>query len=1010
MQVRASNTEIVAHTPARAMARAAGHAPEFPGQAFTGIDNFTGIDSLLHAVIENVPAMILVKDGGDLTYRLVNRVAREFFGLSHDQFAGRTDHDLFPADQAAEACASDRIALAGGIALDLPKVICRTGRGEHRIVKVRKIPVPAGAGTVASLVCIAQDITDSVRSKKALEDSEQRFRLFADTMTDQVFITDPENSRFYYVNPASEHILGLSPEQLYDDPGCLLRMIHPEDMELLAVRRRMEHELEPVYIEFRIGHPNRGERWVSLQTQAIRLESGAIRVHGVCKDITLHRAQQEALHQAKEQAEAANLAKSQFLANMSHEIRTPMNGVLGMTELLLGTSLGDRQRRFAETIHRSGEALMSIINDILDFSKIEAGKLELQEEEFELPVLIEEVAELLAPRAHQKRIELLYDVCPDVPARLIGDSGRLRQVILNLVGNAIKFTEHGEVMLSVGVDSDVSMPAGRTCLRFSVRDTGIGMAPEVIERLFRVFEQGSGATTRCYGGTGLGLAISQQLVNMMGGRISAQSASHQGSQFSFSIALARGQARPPEPNATLPLGGRRLLVVDDNPTNRAILLQQLENWGVACVAVGGGQEALETLEAASSAGRAFDAALIDTNMPGMSGIELAGRIRRNPRLCALRMMMLTSSCVEAEEDRARAEGVESFLQKPVRQGELRRAVGDVLLQRKSLSRQSANLAPAHLSGHVLVVEDNPVNLEIAVAMLERTGCTHVTAGNGRAALATLAANRFDLVLMDCQMPEMDGFEAVRLIRSGGGAYGPLAVASDLPVFALTANALSGDREKCLAGGFTDYLSKPFSEADLRSLLHEWLTDRSDPLGVEDAIVLPMSRTGPLPIVTEACTPGSSGRLPAYLAPPAGPAHAAPSPQGSVTAESPLDAAYLQRLAAMEYGTPGLMRRLFAALDSSAPALMKQLCAAVAKGDLEAARTSAHTLKSCHANLGAMKLAKTFAGIETAAHAGACPEIAELLEAAQAEFTRVSSALAELAEPKEKNDAKSAIAV
>ena len=969
---------------------------------------------MLHAIIENVPAMILVKDGGDLSYRLVNRVAREFFGLSREQFVGRTDHDLFPADQAAEACASDRIALAGGIAIDLPKLTRRTGRGDHRIVKVRKIPVPAGAGAATSLVCIAQDITDSVRSQKALEDSEQRFRLFADTMADQVFITDPENSRFYYVNPATEHILGLSPEQLYDDPGRLLRMIHPEDMELLEVRRRMERELEPVYIEFRIAHPDRGERWLSLQTQAIRLESGAIRVHGVCKDITLHRAQQEALHQAKEQAEAANLAKSQFLANMSHEIRTPMNGVLGMTELLLGTSLGDRQRRFAETVHRSGEALMSIINDILDFSKIEAGKLELQEEEFELPLLIEEVAELLAPRAHQKRIELVYDVCPDVPACLIGDSGRLRQVILNLVGNAIKFTEHGEVMLSVRVDSDISVPASRTCLRFSVRDTGIGMPPEVIERLFRVFEQGSGATTRRYGGTGLGLAISQQLVTMMGGRIGVESASHHGSQFSFSIALARGQAGPPEPNATFPPGGRRLLVVDDNPTNRAILMQQFENWGVACVAVGGGQEALETLEAASSAGHAFDAALIDTNMPGMSGIELAGRIRRNPRLCALRMMMLTSSCVEADEDRARAEGVEFFLQKPVRQGELRRAVGDVLLQRKSLSRQSANLAPAHLSGRVLVVEDNPVNLEIAVAMLERIGCTYVTAGNGRAALETLAADRFDLVLMDCQMPEMDGFEAVRLIRSDGGAYGPLAVANDLPVFALTANALSGDREKCLASGFTDYLSKPFSEADLRSLLHEWLTDRSDPLGaetgVEDAIVLPMSRTGPLPTVTDACTPGSSGRLPAYLAPPAGPAHAARSPQGRMTGESPLDAAYIQRLAAMEYGTPGLIRRLFAAFDSSAPALMKQLCAAVARGDLEAARTTAHTLKSCHANLGAMKLSKTFAVIETAARAGACPEIAELLESAQAEFTRVSSALAELAEPKEKQDAKSAIAV
>ncbi len=483
--------------------------------------------SFLESMVENVPVMLLVKSGTDLTYRHVNQRAVTYFGIPREQFIGRTDHQIFPADQADDANRSDRAALDGGCPVEVPLAVRLTGHGDHRLLRVRKIPINAPGGGVPHLLCIAEDVTAQVSTQRALEDSEQRFRLFADTMADQVFITDPANSCVYYVNPATEHIWGLTPEQLYDDPGCFKPMIHPDDRELFEVRQRMEMALEPVYIEFRIAHATRGERWLSLQTQAIRVDSGDIRVHGVCKDITQHRVQQEALYLAKEQAEAASLAKSQFLANMSHEIRTPMNGVLGMTELLLGTRLDDRQRRFAETVYRSGDALLSIINDILDFSKIEAGKLELQEEEFELATLVEEVAELLAPRAHQKRIELLHDVAPDVPTRLIGDAGRLRQVILNLAGNAIKFTDEGEVMLAVGMapqadgEADGGAEAARgLTLRFEVRDTGIGMAPDMQDRLFREFEQGSSATTKRYGGTGLGLAISQQLVRMMGGGIS----------------------------------------------------------------------------------------------------------------------------------------------------------------------------------------------------------------------------------------------------------------------------------------------------------------------------------------------------------------------------------------------------------------------------------------------------------------------------------------------------------
>ena len=970
-------------------------------------------EAFLNSLVENVPVMMLVKDGRDFTYRHVNRVAEEFFGIKREAFAGRTDADLFPQDQAEDANNSDRQVVETGRPVNLPMVVRRTGRGDHRILSVRKIPVPASEGAGTYLLCIAEDVTERVRSQKALEDSEQRFRLFADTMADQVFITDPENSCVYYVNPATEHIWGLTPEQLYDDPACFMKLIHPEDMELFEVRQRMERELEPVYIEFRILHATRGLRWLSLQTQAIRIESGGIRVHGVCKDITQHRAQQEALYLAKDQAEAANHAKSQFLANMSHEIRTPMNGVMGMTELLLGTNLDDRQRRFAETVFRSGEALLSIINDILDFSKIEAGKLELQNEEFTVATLIEEVAELIAPRAHQKRVELLADVSPDVPPCVVGDAGRLRQIVLNLAGNAIKFTEEGEVIIGVRMAGGGAADCAEDSVRieFTVRDSGIGMSEEVQKRLFRVFEQGSSATNKRYGGTGLGLAISQQLVQMMGSSIEVESTPGRGSVFRFVLELRLGSATPTIPMATpIPglLIGRRVLVVEDNPTNRGILEQQLDAWGIGCGLADGGEQALEKLAAAAVAGRPFEAAVIDMNMPGMGGIELAERIRRNPRLASLRMILLASLAGAADEARARACGIELFVEKPVRQGDLRRALADVLLSRPDGRRDSGRTMPPMLTGRVLVVEDNPVNREIATAMLERLGCLYEVAANGKVALEVLGNNAFDVVLLDCQMPEMDGFETVRHIRSGGGPFAPLAVKPDLPVIALTANALAGDRELCLKAGFTDYLSKPFSEAELRGILFNWLVDKPHPLSPEarpdDTLVLPMARTQHLSILT---TTGTQQSLPA----PAPSSLIATNLPGASAMRSPiappsgpaLDPATVQRLRDMESSVPGLLSRLSSTFTASVPALMETLGRAAETNDLAAARQAAHSLKSSNANVGALAASRLFAGIEAAARTGDTHTAFARITCAQQELARVLDELRALETPREHHD-------
>ena len=868
-----------------------------------------------------------------------------------------------------------------------------------------RMPIPAPAAsapdTPLNESAVAADTPPSMR--RTDDESEQGFRLFADSMADQVFITNPENSRVYYVNPATEHIWGLTPEQVIANPGSIMSMIHADDLELFEVRQRMEQALEPVYIEFRIAHASRGQRWLSLQTQAVRLHNGQIRVHGICKDVTQHRIQQEALTQAKDEAEAASLAKSQFLANMSHEIRTPMNGVLGMTELLLGTSMDDRQRRFAETVYRSGQALLSIINDILDFSKIEAGKLELVEEEFELAPLIEEVAQLLAPRAHQKRIELLHDVADAVPAWLKGDAGRLRQVILNLAGNAIKFTEKGEVMLAVAIEGRADDADKTVRLHFSVRDTGIGISEEMQGRLFHEFEQGSNATTKRYGGTGLGLAISQQLVHMMGGGISVASRPERGSTFSFSITLTLGSRLESAPLLANPSGmliGRRVLVVEDNPTNLNILVHQLENWGIGCGAASGGAQALEMLEAAQSAGRPFEVALIDMKMPGMSGIELAERIRANPRVAALRMLMLASSASDADEARARACGIDTLIEKPVRQGELRRAIADALLARSGRSSATARQLTPLLAGRVLVVEDNPVNREIATTMLEKIGCVHEIAENGRQALEILGNSAFDVVLLDCQMPEMDGYETVRHIRAGGGAYGPLAVRSDVPVIALTANALTGDRDKCLAAGFTDYLSKPFAEGELRGILFNWLVDKPNPLNAaprrDDTLVLPMARTGLLKVLAPDCGQAQAGP------PTGGPALPACVPMGANTAfqGALLDAKVVGTLRAMDAESPGLMERLVDAYAASAPALMAELRRAAASCDLRAARQAAHTLKSCHANLGALGASALFAGIEVAARSGASQDLNDRLELLETQFDGVSGAVKALKNPRE----------
>jgi len=941
-------------------------------------------EALYHSLVESLPLAIFRKD---LEGRILfgNRLFCDTLDLTAEELVGKLDYDLFPRELAEKFRRDDATVLASGTVLeDIEEY--RTADGETLYVQVLKAPVRNARGETVGVQGMFWDVSARRRAEEALslkaaelEQSEEALRektailqSVLDSIADGVVVAD-EAQGFLLFNPAAERILKMgrietTPADWVRRYGLFLpdeRTPYPAD-DLPLVRAMHGETVNDIEIFVRRDETTDGV-WLSVNASPLK-DGGRAPQRGVAvfRDITERKRVMAELEQAKEAAEAANEAKSVFLANMSHEIRTPMNAIIGMTELVLDAPLAAQQREYLKLVLESSDALLSIINDLLDFSKIEAGKFLLEEFPFDLAESVGDAMKSLAVRAHKKGLELAHDVAADVPRVLLGDPHRLRQVVLNLVGNAVKFTDRGEVILRVELAADAGNRAANAAsrvakfgatieLHFAVRDTGIGIPENKRDAIFNAFEQADGSTTRRYGGTGLGLAISSKLVELMEGRIWVESEVGLGSTFHFTARFAVGSQLPPDrasqPKLRKELHGLRVLVVDDNATNRRIQEEILGNWQMQPTAVADAQAGLSALREAQQSGRPFTLVLSDANMPDRDGFWLAEQIQADAQLGGAIIMMLTSGDRPGDIARCEQLGIATYLMKPIKQSELFDAIvaaigiedhanddSDVSSATSlSKGRQMAHGMP---TGHlrVLLAEDSLVNQKLAVGLLQSHGHTVVVANNGVEAVALHRAQPFDLVLMDVQMPEMDGLEATAAIREREKSTG-----QHTPIVAMTAHAMKGDRQRCLEAGMDSYISKPIRSVDLFATIEEAL-----------------------------------GHAPAVV-----PEHIPPPEEGVLDWSVALTAVN---------GDRQLLREIILAFLEEGPRLIKEIRAAVAAKDADSLRRAAHTLKGSMRYFGASRSFDRAYELETLAYRHELDEAPARAAELEAEVDRLIPAL------------------
>ena len=829
---------------------------------------------LLRALMESLPDSIYFKDR-DSRFLRASRALAIRFGLRDPVDAiGRSDADFFTSEHAEQA-RQDELELMASDNPVLAKEEKETWPDGHVTwASSSKLPLKDRTGTIIGTFGVSRDITEQKLTLQALRDSEFRTRMIVETALDAFIAIDSDGTIIDW-NAQASKTFGWSPQQALGQPLSQLivpprlRAAHQAGLEryLLTGQARILGQR----LEFTALHREGHEFPIEITISPLRFD-GHVLFAAFIHDITKRKSAEADLREAKEAAESANRAKSDFLANMSHEIRTPMNAIIGMTELVLDTQLTTSQRDYLAMVRESGEALLLVINDILDFSKIEAGKLDLNTDVFSLRETLGDTMKSLAVRAHREHLELAFRVAADLPDSVVGDAGRLRQIIVNLVGNAIKFTHQGEVVLEVqratqsetlidrltatpsacapgdadqedahadaiGVKQPTAAPM--IALNFAVRDTGIGIPEEKCGLIFEAFEQADTSTTRKYGGTGLGLAISKRLVELMGGRIWVESHVGVGSTFAFNVGFQVAPAAAESVAAqSVVMSGTRALIVDDNATNRLILEEMLRNWGLIPICAASAKQALVHLRAAEQSNDPFSIVLADLHMPDTDGFMLAEAIRNEPKLARTLIMMLTSGDRQGDLTKSRQLGIAAYLVKPVKQSELFNALVATLgvnapedhPGRLPITPSASDLPPLR----ILLAEDSVPNQKLAVGLLTKWGHDVTVANNGKVALELWSnppdEKPFDVILMDVQMPEMDGFEATAAIREQERSLG-----RHMPIVAMTAHAMKGDREQCLASGMDGYVAKPIRQHELVAVLRETVLGQKNSIATTDAV-------------------------------------------------------------------------------------------------------------------------------------------------------------------------------